>query len=92
MEALDALTNQDWEVFTETFAHVSFGWPEGEQARQWAGLIRESITQEAFQAATTLDPQHAEARTGYARVFPYAQAQATRKAKRERAAGKGSRD
>jgi class 3 adenylate cyclase len=51
MQALAALMNQDWEVFTETLAHVSFGWPEGEQARQYAGLIRESITQEAFQAA-----------------------------------------
>jgi class 3 adenylate cyclase len=51
VKALIALRNQDWELITETFAHISFGWPEGEEARRYAGLIRESITQEAFQAA-----------------------------------------
>ncbi len=50
-QVLSLLAATDWNTFTETFAHVSFGWPEGDEARRWAALIRESITQKAFQAA-----------------------------------------
>ncbi len=51
IEALALLAEKDWNTFTETFAHVSFGWPEGDEARQYAVTMRESITQEAFRTA-----------------------------------------
>ncbi len=51
VQALLQLANADWELFTETFAHVVFGWSEGEPARRFAALIRESVTQEGLQTA-----------------------------------------
>jgi class 3 adenylate cyclase len=42
--------DQDWELFTETVAHVMMGWSEGEPARRFAAFIRESITQETMRA------------------------------------------
>jgi class 3 adenylate cyclase len=50
-QALVQLANADWELFTETTAHVVSGWSEGERARRYAAIIRESITQEGLQAA-----------------------------------------
>ncbi len=50
-QALLQLANADWELFTETTAHVVFGWSEGERARRYAMIIRESVTQEGLQAA-----------------------------------------
>jgi len=54
-QALTQLANANWEMYTETLAHVVFGWSEGEEARQYAAVIRESITQEGLEAfaATT---------------------------------------
>ncbi len=49
-QALLQLANADWEMFTETLPHVGFGWSAGEPARRFAAIIRESITQEGFQA------------------------------------------
>ncbi len=49
-QALLALMEKDWELFTETMAHAGLGWSAGESARQYAALIRESVTQEAMQA------------------------------------------
>ncbi len=49
-QAVLQLANADWEVFTETIAHVVFGWSAGEPARRYAALIRESVTQERLQA------------------------------------------
>ncbi len=49
-EALLRLADADWEMFTETIAHVGFGWSAGEEARRYAAVIRESITQEGLQA------------------------------------------
>jgi class 3 adenylate cyclase len=46
-----ALMDKDWGLFTETVAHVLMGWSEGEPARRFAALMRESITQEAMRAA-----------------------------------------
>src|SRR3990172_8914404 len=34
IQALRALRGQDWEVYTETVAHVGFGWSAGEEARR----------------------------------------------------------
>jgi class 3 adenylate cyclase len=50
-EGLLALMDKDWRLFTETAAHVVMGWSEGEPARRFAALMRESITPEAFRAA-----------------------------------------
>ncbi len=38
--------DKDWTFYTETAAHALLGWSEGEPARRYAALIRESITQE----------------------------------------------
>ena len=50
VQALAQLANADWEMFTETLAHVAFGWSAGEPARRFAAVIRESVTQEWLQA------------------------------------------
>ena len=49
-EAARALLDKDWGVYTETGAHILFGWSEGE-ARQLAGVMRECVTQAEAQAA-----------------------------------------
>ncbi|MDO8611264.1 MAG: adenylate/guanylate cyclase domain-containing protein [Dehalococcoidia bacterium] len=49
-EAVFALLDKDWELFTETAAHVMLGWEEGELARRFAARIRESVTPEAYRA------------------------------------------
>ena len=50
-QALLQLANADWEMFTETLAHVAFGWSVGEEAHRYAAVIRESMTQEGLQVA-----------------------------------------
>jgi len=49
--AIRGLLTQDWQLYTETVSHVFLGWPEGKPARQFAAFLRESVTQEAAQAA-----------------------------------------
>jgi class 3 adenylate cyclase len=44
IQATRAVIDKDWDTYTETNAHVSFGWSEGERARRFAELIRESVT------------------------------------------------
>ncbi len=51
MRTLRGLMTQDWELYTETVAHAVLGWSAGEAARQFAALMRESVTAEAAQAA-----------------------------------------
>ncbi len=46
-----ALSTPNWELYTETVAHVTMGWSAGESVRQVASIMRESVTQEAAQAA-----------------------------------------
>jgi hypothetical protein len=41
--ATRSLIDKDWETYTETIAHLSYGWSEGEQARRYAALIRDSL-------------------------------------------------
>jgi class 3 adenylate cyclase len=53
LRALRQLIDTDWETYTETGAHTVLGWSEGEQARSAAAMMRESISQEAAQAAVT---------------------------------------
>jgi len=50
-QGLVGLMNEDWELFTETYANVGLGWSAGEPARRIAALIRESTTPEALQRA-----------------------------------------
>ena len=50
-EITRGLVDQDWELYTETVAHVLLGWSEGEPARRFAALMRECMTQETARAA-----------------------------------------
>jgi class 3 adenylate cyclase len=50
-QSIVALRGKDWETYTETVAHSLLGWSEGEPARRFAELMRESITQEVARAA-----------------------------------------
>ncbi|MCH8921302.1 MAG: alpha/beta fold hydrolase, partial [Chloroflexi bacterium] len=43
------LIDKDWELFTETLAHVAYGW-SGEQAHRVAAVMREGVTPETFGA------------------------------------------
>ena len=51
LRGLLALSNSDWELFTETVAQVFFGWSAGEQARKFAAYLRECITPERGRVA-----------------------------------------
>ena len=45
------LLDQDWELMTDTCAHLALGWPAGEVGRHAAQRLRESVTPEAARAA-----------------------------------------
>jgi class 3 adenylate cyclase len=51
VQAIRALMGKDWTFYTEAAAHALLGWSEGEPARRYAALIRESITPEVVLAA-----------------------------------------
>jgi class 3 adenylate cyclase/pimeloyl-ACP methyl ester carboxylesterase len=51
LQGLLALMNSDWEMFTETVAHVFFGWSAGEPARKFAAFLRDCTTPELGRAA-----------------------------------------
>jgi class 3 adenylate cyclase/pimeloyl-ACP methyl ester carboxylesterase len=51
LEAVRAMLDKDFEVFTETAARVAFGWPAGEEASRFAAFLRECTTPEAYRAA-----------------------------------------
>jgi class 3 adenylate cyclase/pimeloyl-ACP methyl ester carboxylesterase len=46
IQALRALVDRDWSLYTETLAHVVLGWSAGDPARRAAELIREAYTRE----------------------------------------------
>ncbi len=48
---LRTLIDADWELYSETLAHVIYGWSAGEPARRYAALIRESLTPKSAKAA-----------------------------------------
>ena len=50
MQATRGFLDTDWELYTETLAHVRLGWSESESARHFAELIRESLTPEVLKA------------------------------------------
>jgi pimeloyl-ACP methyl ester carboxylesterase/DNA-binding CsgD family transcriptional regulator len=45
------LIDQDWELMTDTCAHLALGWPAGEVGRHAAQRLRESVSPEAARAA-----------------------------------------
>ncbi len=49
-QGLIALAEKDWDLFSETMASVIFGWSGGDKARQYANLVRESVSPETVQA------------------------------------------
>ncbi len=51
IQAWLGLIDQDWELMTDTCAHMVLGWSGGEVGRQAAESLRESVTREAAQAA-----------------------------------------
>jgi class 3 adenylate cyclase len=51
VESLRALRDKDWEIYTETVAHVVFGWSAGEEASRFAAFMRECAAREAMLAA-----------------------------------------
>jgi class 3 adenylate cyclase len=50
MKVIRKLRDEDWEAYTETVGHLATGWSEPEEARRYAALMRESVTQETLQA------------------------------------------
>ena len=50
VQALEALRDKDWELYTETVAHLALGWSAGEPARRAAAYMRECVAPEAWQA------------------------------------------
>ena len=52
LQAARSLIDKDWVVYTEAVAHVIFGWSEGEPARRYAALLRQSITPELLKRCT----------------------------------------
>src|SRR5215217_4518452 len=50
------LIDQDWELMTDTCAHLALGWPAGEVGRHAAQRLRESVSPEAaLEAMGTFD-------------------------------------
>lgn len=58
LESLQALVNEDWETFTETRAHMGFGWSDGESAHRYADLMRRCVSPEM--ALTSYDAGRAD--------------------------------
>jgi class 3 adenylate cyclase len=63
LDALAAMIDSDWELFTETMSHAMVaGWAQGDEARRYAALTRAAITPDRFQAfrkeAMGLDARH----------------------------------
>jgi class 3 adenylate cyclase len=50
LRGLRRLIDTDWELYTETLAHVFIGWSAGEDAHLMAALWRETVTQQTMQA------------------------------------------
>ena len=48
--ALSDLAGKDWELYSETIAHVAFGWSEGDAAHRFAVFIRECTTHAEYLA------------------------------------------
>jgi class 3 adenylate cyclase len=53
LKTLAALRDKDWELYTETVAHLALGWSAGEPARRVAAYMRECVAPEAWQALSS---------------------------------------
>jgi class 3 adenylate cyclase len=53
LQSLVGLGAQDYETFTETMGHIFFGWEASIPARQFASILRASMTQEEMNATMT---------------------------------------
>lgn len=51
IRAWRSLLDRDWELMTETCAHLALGWSAGEIGRRAAERLRESMTREGLRAA-----------------------------------------
>lgn len=47
LAAASTLADTDWELFTQTIAHVAFGWEQGDLAREYAAMVRGAVDQKA---------------------------------------------
>lgn len=43
LESLQPLMDSDWETYTETRAHMGFGWSDGDSAHRYAALLRRCV-------------------------------------------------
>jgi pimeloyl-ACP methyl ester carboxylesterase/DNA-binding CsgD family transcriptional regulator len=50
-EALGDVMRDNWQVFTDMFAQIAFGWPDADTAAGYAQLMRDGIAQEAAMRA-----------------------------------------
>ena len=50
LQALGALAEGDWELFTESATHYVYGYSDAERAHEAAVFLRECVSQEAFRA------------------------------------------
>ena len=51
LDAWRGLLDHDWQLMTDTCAHIALGWSEGEVGRLAAENLRESVTPEVMRAA-----------------------------------------
>jgi class 3 adenylate cyclase/pimeloyl-ACP methyl ester carboxylesterase len=51
IQASRGVIDQNWEMYTNTVAHVRLGWSEGEPARRFASVLRESMSPQALHAS-----------------------------------------
>lgn len=49
VQALRRLSD-NWELFTDTMAHYTFGWSGGEAARRYAARLRDGVTRDTYRA------------------------------------------
>ena len=51
IQATRDVMDKNWEMYTNTLAHVRLGWSEGEPARRFAAVMQESVSPEALHAS-----------------------------------------
>lgn len=51
MRSLFEMASRDWDLFAESISQAACGWSDAARARQWAGVVRDATTQEAFLAS-----------------------------------------
>jgi class 3 adenylate cyclase len=53
IQATRDVMDKNWEMYTNTLAHVRLGWSEGEPARRFAAVMQQSVSPEALHASIT---------------------------------------